>query len=157
VGWGARADVAWNEQHARPDWLVPRWFAGNHSDIGGSYPEEESRLSDIALAWMVGEVEKALGDSVMVLHDRLVTSPDALGLQHSERTGLLNLQPNWLRWISRGKLTWRKSVRKPHPQAPLDQSVLDRLAAVEVPQMGEIKPYRPDALRMHEEARGYFL
>lgn len=156
VGWGSRTDVTWNEQNGRPDWLVPRWFAGNHSDIGGSYLEEESRLSDIALAWMVGEIEKALGDSVVVLHDRLVTSPDALGLQHSERTGLLNLQPSWLRWISRGKLTWQKSERKPHPQAPLDQSVLDRLAAVEVPQMGEVKPYRPDALRTHEKARGYF-
>ncbi|MCK1759085.1 DUF2235 domain-containing protein [Bradyrhizobium sp. 137] len=22
-----------------------RWFGGNHSDIGGSYPEPESRLS----------------------------------------------------------------------------------------------------------------
>ena len=28
-------------------------FAGNHSDIGGSYPEAESRLSDIALKWML--------------------------------------------------------------------------------------------------------
>ena len=31
------------------------WFAGNHSDIGGSYPETESRLSDIALEWMIEE------------------------------------------------------------------------------------------------------
>lgn len=29
------------------------WFAGVHSDIGGSYPENESHLSDITLAWMV--------------------------------------------------------------------------------------------------------
>jgi len=156
VGWGSSVDVTWNEQQGRPDWLVPRWFAGNHSDIGGSYPEEESRLSDIALAWMVSEIENALGDSVVILHDRLVTSPDALGLQHSERTGLLNLQPDWLRWLSRGMLTWRKSARKLHAQAPLDPSVLDRLAAAEVPQMGEVKPYRPDALRLHEKAMQYF-
>jgi hypothetical protein len=25
------------------------WFAGNHADVGGGYPENESRLSDIAL------------------------------------------------------------------------------------------------------------
>ena len=31
------------------------WFAGNHSDVGGSYAETESRLSDIALAWMIEE------------------------------------------------------------------------------------------------------
>jgi type VI secretion system (T6SS) phospholipase Tle1-like effector len=35
--------------------LVQWWFAGNHSDIGGGYPEVESRLSDIALSWMVEE------------------------------------------------------------------------------------------------------
>jgi len=28
------------------------WFAGNHSDVGGSYPENESRLSDITLKWI---------------------------------------------------------------------------------------------------------
>src|SRR3954453_19280166 len=28
------------------------WFEGNHADIGGSYPENESRLSDIALDWI---------------------------------------------------------------------------------------------------------
>ncbi len=28
------------------------WFAGNHSDVGGSYPESETRLSDISLGWM---------------------------------------------------------------------------------------------------------
>lgn len=33
--------------------LVQWWFAGNHSDVGGSYPEVESRLSDIALSWMI--------------------------------------------------------------------------------------------------------
>ncbi|WP_354105416.1 DUF2235 domain-containing protein [Bradyrhizobium sp. LB14.3] len=36
-----------------PDWLQQVWFAGNHSDVGGSYPENEARLSDISLGWMV--------------------------------------------------------------------------------------------------------
>jgi hypothetical protein len=35
--------------------MVQMWFAGNHSDIGGSYPEAESRLSDNALAWMIAQ------------------------------------------------------------------------------------------------------
>jgi uncharacterized protein (DUF2235 family) len=34
------------------------WFAGVHCDVGGSYPPERSGLSQIALAWMVGEAEK---------------------------------------------------------------------------------------------------
>jgi hypothetical protein len=33
------------------------WFAGVHSDVGGSYPEQESQLSKIALRWMVTEAE----------------------------------------------------------------------------------------------------
>jgi uncharacterized protein (DUF2235 family) len=31
------------------------WFAGVHADVGGSYPERESGLAQIALQWMVEE------------------------------------------------------------------------------------------------------
>ena len=85
-------DLHWHKERGREDWLVQTWFAGNHSDIGGSYPEDESRLSDVALHWMVEELKAAMGEAVAVLDNLLVTSPDALGLQHSERTGMLNAQ-----------------------------------------------------------------
>ena len=32
-----------------PEWFQQVWFSGCHSDVGGSYLEEESRLSDIPL------------------------------------------------------------------------------------------------------------
>jgi uncharacterized protein (DUF2235 family) len=35
------------------------WFAGVHSDVGGSYPEPESGLSKIALAWMITQARDA--------------------------------------------------------------------------------------------------
>jgi uncharacterized protein (DUF2235 family) len=35
------------------------WFAGVHSDVGGSYPESESQLSKLALRWIVCEAELA--------------------------------------------------------------------------------------------------
>jgi len=35
------------------------WFAGVHSDVGGSYPEPQSQLSKIALKWMLCEAEQA--------------------------------------------------------------------------------------------------
>jgi uncharacterized protein (DUF2235 family) len=35
------------------------WFAGVHSDVGGSYAEAESQLSKIALRWMICEAELA--------------------------------------------------------------------------------------------------
>jgi len=36
--------------------LVQAWFAGVHSDVGGSYLQPESGLSDITLRWMLREV-----------------------------------------------------------------------------------------------------
>jgi uncharacterized protein (DUF2235 family) len=35
------------------------WFAGVHSDVGGSYPENESQLSKLALRWMLCEAQLA--------------------------------------------------------------------------------------------------
>jgi uncharacterized protein (DUF2235 family) len=35
------------------------WFAGVHSDVGGSYPEAESGLSKVALEWMIEEAVQA--------------------------------------------------------------------------------------------------
>ena len=42
VGWGSSKDVA----TARSDWMVSKWFAGNHSDIGGSYPSRLGRSAE---------------------------------------------------------------------------------------------------------------
>ena len=36
--------------------LVQAWFVGVHSDIGGSYSQPETGLSDITLRWMLAEV-----------------------------------------------------------------------------------------------------
>jgi glutathione S-transferase len=32
------------------------WFVGAHADVGGGYTESESRLSDVALQWMMQKV-----------------------------------------------------------------------------------------------------
>jgi uncharacterized protein (DUF2235 family) len=39
------------------------WFAGDHCDVGGSHPERESGLSQIALEWMV---EQAMSAGLLV-------------------------------------------------------------------------------------------
>jgi Uncharacterized alpha/beta hydrolase domain (DUF2235) len=63
--------------------LIQLWFAGNHSDIGGSYSENESRLSDISLQWMI---ERASTAEFPIFVDpaflRLFPVPD--GMQHDE-------------------------------------------------------------------------
>lgn len=35
------------------------WFVGAHADVGGGYPETESRLSDVALQWMMQKLSNA--------------------------------------------------------------------------------------------------
>lgn len=42
-----------------PQDSVQMWFAGNHSDVGGGYPEEVSGLSKYPLEWIVREAERA--------------------------------------------------------------------------------------------------
>jgi len=47
-------DNLWGECHSPQDFRQV-WFTGVHSDIGGSYPENVSGLSKIALEWMMVE------------------------------------------------------------------------------------------------------
>jgi len=155
VGWGRSKDVAWNNEKGNPNWLTQVWFAGNHSDIGGSYPEEESRLSDITLQWMVDELKAAV-PTVKIRQELLVTSPDPKGLQHDEIESVLDMQPSWLRRLTRGKLTWKTKNRAIDEGANIHDSVFDRMRATAVPHMGTTKPYRPENLRKHESVKSYY-
>ncbi len=120
-----------------PAWFEQLWFAGNHSDVGGSYPEDESRLSDVAFDWMLGAASAAglkFDPSVLRLH------PDPLGMQHDETRGLV------FRFA-------RKRLRRLKPDAPLHPSVLERLAARKVHQYDLDASYRPENLRGADCAR----
>ena len=136
VKWGAPGV----SKPGTPPWFEQLWFAGNHSDIGGSYPENESRLSDVTLRWMVDAAAQAgMTDDPSVLR----TYPDPPGQQHDEtRTGVFRLA--------------RKLSRNPPKDAPLHPTVIARLSARRVLQFDEAKPYRPDCLRDHEEAKRFF-
>jgi len=50
---------SFGEPHDPQQDILEVWFAGVHSDVGGSYPESESQLSQIALRWMLCEAELA--------------------------------------------------------------------------------------------------
>src|SRR3546814_10569164 len=89
-------------------------------------------------------LKEALGDHVHIVEERLFTSPDPLALQHCERMSALYRQPRWLRMLTGDRLTWAKLTRPINPKAPLHPSVIERLSAAAVPQMGTVKPYRPD-------------
>lgn len=146
VEWGTRSAVRENEGKKDPKWLDQIWFAGCHSDVGGSYPEDESRLSDIALGWMVGEL-KACVPSVIVRDELLAVSPDPHGLQHDEI---------WLvdRWYFRKK--WKRRPRLVEGEFRLHSTVIQRLKAKSVPNMTCSESYRPPQLAAHPEASSFY-
>jgi hypothetical protein len=138
VAWGGSEEMKKTGGRS-PEWLKQVWFAGCHSDVGGSYPEDESRLSDIALGWMIEELKECV-PSVQIRDDLLVRWPDPAGLQHAE-VYFFTLGPL--------KIKWRTKPRSINPEATLHPSVLERCKGGEVPQLGLCRPYRPDQLAGH--------
>jgi uncharacterized protein (DUF2235 family) len=51
--------VRFNDVKSKPQDILQVWFAGVHADIGGGYPEKESRLSKYPLLWMINEAVKS--------------------------------------------------------------------------------------------------
>jgi hypothetical protein len=119
------------------------WFAGNHSDVGGSYPENESRLSDMALQWMV-EAATSVPDGIRIDGDVLQLYPSPAGPQHDEcKTGRF------------GHL-WEKGRRMVPNDAVLHPSVKERFEQPQVLHYDEMKPYRPENLRRHQDVKQYY-
>jgi uncharacterized protein (DUF2235 family) len=122
------------------------WFAGNHADIGGGYPENESRLSDVALQWMIdAATSDSLGDEALQL-DRSVLQlkPAVDGMQHDETRNLLFRLAG-------------KSDRDPLPEATLHPIVIERFRHPGgVLQYDVVAPYRPEALRGHHDFPGAY-
>ena len=139
VPWGTKADPN-DPDDSGENRLEQVWFAGNHSDVGGSYPENDSRLSDTAMKWMVDAAQDA---GLLCDADWLNVFPDAAGPQHDARQGSV------FRFIA-------PFVRVIKPDAVLHQSVLDRFALPEVLQYNIMKPYRPEALRHHDRVKRYY-
>jgi hypothetical protein len=147
VGWGRTKDQA----NAPDDWLLQRWFAGNHSDIGGSYSETESRLSDIALEWMARELEKA---GALIDWTKLNIFPDAAGMQHCEIAAVRDLYPTWIPRCLR--LSWREEIRPDVAYVNCDETVLKRLELETISKCGMQQRYRPEALRSIPEFLIYY-
>ncbi|MCP2057731.1 phospholipase effector Tle1 domain-containing protein [Bradyrhizobium diazoefficiens] len=153
VPWGGSHNKGPQRPDEYPDWLQQVWFAGNHSDIGGSYPENEARLSDISLGWMV-HAAKNLPDGTtpdgfgIRVDDRYMTlHPDPLGPQHDER------EPGYLR----GRFKWTEGLREVQDEAVLHSSVLARFAATDgVQHFYARADYRPPNLRGHTKVKQYY-
>ena len=153
-------DLQSPESGAETPRVKQMWFAGVHSDIGGSYPEAEARLSDITLAWMVEEITK-LPHPIHVDRSVLRLYPDFAGAQHDERESFIATLPDWtvhlaLRWVARDRLGWRYGCRAVPADAPLHSTVIERLKLEKVLVYGEERLYRPAALKGHAIAGEYW-
>jgi uncharacterized protein (DUF2235 family) len=143
VKWGSKSNKGPPRKDTGPDWLQQVWFAGNHSDVGGSYLENEARLSDISLKWMthaamtLPDETGPTGAGIKANPLLLQLRPDPLGPQHDER------EPGF--WGIR----WPKGLRHVDPEAVLHSSVYARGAAERVPHFYEASAYSPDNLSDH--------
>jgi Uncharacterized alpha/beta hydrolase domain (DUF2235) len=115
-------------------------FSGVHADVGGGYNDNESRLSDIALKWMLAAASLVPNgikhdESVLRLH------PDPAGVQHDEqRGGFLRFG---LREIKNSKAVMHKSVYRRFAAGPV--VLFDKLGA-----------YRPTPMESHVDFVQYF-
>ncbi len=126
------------------------WFAGNHSDIGGSYPENESRLSDIALKWMADEAAR-VRNGLKIDRSVLRLYPAADGMQHDERRSGFSLLTRIIGF------TWREERRKiKKPDTTLHESVYDRFKLGPVMHYDREAPYLPETLRHHAKLSEYY-
>jgi len=82
-------------QAGGPKDLKQVWFPGVHCDVGGGYPEKESGLSKIALAWMLREaqaagllVDRVRADEVLGNRGGNYAKPDPAADPHESLEGL---------------------------------------------------------------------
>ena len=127
------------------------WFAGNHADVGGSYPENESRLSDIALKWMVDFINKEIPDEgarVAINEDFLNLNPSYDGMMHDELM------------VGHGPAHkihfWPAGERKVDPTGELHETVVSRLGLENVRNYVGYGPYRPKSLAEHRIAKQFY-
>jgi uncharacterized protein (DUF2235 family) len=141
VRWGGSLAVI---EGSKMDRFEQIWFAGNHADIGGGYPENESRLSDSSLQWMIEAASDRLGEEGLLL-DRTVLKPQpaADGIQHDETRSVVFRLAG-------------KSDRDPQPEAVLHSTVVDRFNLAGVLQYDIVALYRPEALRGHHKFPGAY-
>lgn len=145
VPWVNDSDAPNREIEEGP-WFTQFWFAGNHSNIGGSYPENESRLSDISLKWMANQAKKA-GLIVNPQYLQLFGKSD--GPQHNEvPVGISFFGMNF---------RWREKDRDVVANATVHPSVWDRFNGPEVLIYDEMKKYRPRTLQKHEKYKEAYL
>lgn len=115
-------------------------FPGVHADVGGGYNDNESRLSEIALKWMLAAAS-LVPDGIKHDESVLRLHPDPTGVQHDEQKG--GFLKYGLREIKNAKAVMHKSVYR-------------RFAAGPVVLHDRFDAYRPTPLKKHVDFVQYF-
>ncbi|MCC8937925.1 DUF2235 domain-containing protein [Bradyrhizobium sp. Arg62] len=125
------------------------WFPGVHADIGGGYLENEARLSDGALKWMVAGASLASLIPEGLKHDGSVLrlSPDPAGPQHNEQAG---------GFLRAGVRHLPVDLDTGESASPMHKSVYKRFEAGGVLLYDRTADYRPDNMRVHVDFKHYF-
>ncbi len=126
------------------------WFPGNHADVGGGYEENESRLSDGTLHWML-RAATAIPHPIKFDVDVLATHPAPDGKRHDEVKSGFGIV------TSLTGMTWTEKHRTlPSNDAPVHRSVYERFDLPEALEYDTWKPYRPETLRNHVDFAAYY-
>ena len=122
------------------------WFPGVHADVGGGYPENESRLSDITLKWMLAAAS-IIPNGIKRDPRVMYLYPDPAGPQHDEcKAG---------RW-QRGVRVLPADKKTGISKAVMHRSVYARFKAGEVVQYDGTSLYRPGNLIKHADFAHYY-
>jgi len=148
VGWSSQRGAGKDANGIQ--WFEQVWFSGNHSDIGGSYTENESRLSDIALDWMA-RWAAAVPGGLKFDQSVLKVWPHPEGPQHDEVAAGFGSIPCWT------GITWAAKHRDlPGDGAIMHASVYRRFDRPAVRLTDAYGAYRPVTLRTHEDFKRFF-
>lgn len=143
VKWGSARTIR-QAVSGEPEPFEQVWFAGCHADIGGGYPENESRLSDISMKWITDFISTTLPEESRIDIDPRYMNlhPSSAGMMHDE--------------CMSGNIPWDKTVRPVDVDGNLHESVMERLAMAEVRNFVTYGPYRPANLQDHPKAKAFF-
>ena len=105
VGWAPTAEKQDKRDEGGNLYFEQVWFPGVHADVGGGYEENESRLSDNALAWMLAAasiIPNGLEGAVAGL----------VGIEGGVVSGVINLESSGVEASD-----WRPRHDKPYHEA----------------------------------------
>lgn len=135
----------WIDSAPRQD-ILQTWFPGVHSDIGGSYPEAEAGLAQLALRWMCCHAQAAGLRLDAQAYRRALpytpqphgpVPPDPMGTLHTSLRGLwwlAEIFPKWFRDPGSGfrrQLRFNLGRRRYMPdQAWVHPGLLQRMASM---------------------------